>query len=233
VSAAAGTVALVTRVLIVDDDPLVRRLLTTVLRGQGIEVVGEATDGDEVPRAVDAHHPDVVLMDLQMRRTGGLEAIRALRRRPGAPAVIALTSFGSDDTVVAALAAGAQGFLGKDDDPEHIARHVHEVAGGAGALGHDAAGSVIRHLDGARRLDARREEAAARLAVLTEREREVASYLPHGLSNPQIAERTYMADSTVKAHLSRAMGKLGVTSREQLAVLVDRAGATAPYRPDS
>ncbi|TWH31999.1 LuxR family two component transcriptional regulator [Isoptericola variabilis J7] len=217
--------------LIVDDDPMVRRLLTAVLRGQGIDVVGEATDGDEVPAAVDAHRPDVVLMDLHMRRVGGLDAIRALRRRTDPPAVIALTSFGSDDTVVAALDAGAQGFLGKDDDPDRIANHVRQVAAGAGALDHGAAGAVIRHLEGGRRLDGRRAEALARLEQLTDREREVASYLPHGLSNPEIARLTFLADSTVKVHLSRAMNKLGLTSREQLAVLVDRAGATAPPPP--
>jgi DNA-binding NarL/FixJ family response regulator len=216
------------RVLVVDDDPMVRRLLITVLSAQGIDVVGEATDGDEVVSAVAEHRPDVVLMDLHMRRTGGLDAIRELRRRPEPPAVIALTSFGTDETVVEALAAGAQGFLGKDDDPEHIAAHVRDVATGAGALDHASAGAVIRHLGGNRRLDTRRAEARRALDALTAREQEIASFLPHGLSNREIGGRLFLSESTVKAHLGRAMAKLGLTAREQLAVLVDRAGATAP-----
>jgi len=220
----------VTRVLVVDDDPMVRRLLTTVLTAQDIDVVGEASDGDEVVAAVAEHRPDVVLMDLTMRRTGGLESIRELRRRPRPPAVIALTSFGTDETVVAALAAGAQGFLSKDDEPEHIASHVREVAAGAGALDHASAGAVIRHLSGSQSLDSRRTEARDALARLTARELQIASYLPHGLSNREIGEHLYLSESTVKAHLGRATAKLGLTAREQLAVLVDRASATAPLR---
>ncbi|PZR55010.1 DNA-binding response regulator [Xylanimonas oleitrophica] len=217
-----------TRVLVVDDDPMVRRLLTTVLTAQGITVVGEASDGDEVPAQVAAHRPDVVLMDLHMRRVGGIAAIEALHRTPHPPAVVALTSFGTDETVLAAVRAGAQGFLGKDDDPEQIAAHVRAVADGAGALGQDAAGALIRHLSGAAAEAAPREEARAALARLTERERAIAAWLPHGLSNPQIAARVYVSDSTVKSHLSSAMTKLGLSGREQLAVLVDRAGLAAP-----
>jgi len=216
------------RVLVVDDDPMVRRLLTTVLTAQGIAVVGEATDGDEVVAAVAAHSPDVVLMDLHMRRTDGLDAIRELHRSPAAPAVIALTSFGTDETVVDALAAGAQGFLSKDDDPAHIAQHVREVADGAGALDPGAAAAVIRHMAGSRQVDARVADALRQLEQLTAREVEIASHLPLGLSNRAIGERLYLSESTVKAHLGRAMAKLGLDSREQLAVLVDRAGATAP-----
>ena len=97
-----------------DDDALVRRLLSSILTSQGVDVVGEASDGDEVVAAVQAHRPDVVLMDLHMPRVGGLAAIEALNQLTDPPAVIALTSFGTDESVLAAVRAGAKGFLAKD-----------------------------------------------------------------------------------------------------------------------
>jgi len=213
----------VIRVLVVDDDALVRTLLTSILAAQDLEVVAQAADGDEVVPAVQAHHPDVVLLDLHMPRMSGLAALAALAELPDPPGVIALTSFGTDETVVAAVRAGAAGFLAKDADPDAIADAVHRVAGGDGALGPGALGSLLRHVaedtDGGRREQARRA-----LEVLTEAELEVAAYVPGGLSNQAIGELTFRSDSTVKAHLSRAMAKLGVTTRSQLAVIVDRAG---------
>jgi DNA-binding NarL/FixJ family response regulator len=216
----------VTRALVVDDDALVRRLLTSILTSQGIDVVGEATDGDEVVDAVNAHHPDVVLMDLHMARMGGLAAIDELNRLTSPPAVIALTSFGNDETVLAALRAGAKGFLAKDADPQHIADAVERVAAGDGALDPASAGAAIRHLAADAHGD-RQTDARGTLAVLTERELVVAAHVPAGLSNAEIGALTYCSESTVKAHLSRAMAKLGITTRAQLAVLVDRAGYAA------
>jgi DNA-binding NarL/FixJ family response regulator len=217
----------VIRVLVVDDDALVRTLLTSILTAQDVEVVGHATDGDEVVPAVLAHHPDVVLLDLHMPRVPGLQVLEELGRLPAPPGVIALTAFGTDEAVVAAVRAGASGFLAKDADPAAIAEAVRRVAGGDGALGHAAAGSLLRHVstDPDR---GRRDEALAALADLTDAELEVAAYVPAGLSNQAIGDLTHRSDSTVKAHLSRAMAKLGVTTRSQLAVVVDRAG----IRPD-
>lgn len=211
------------RVLVVDDDAMVRTLLTSILTAQDLEVVGHATDGDEVVAAVQAHRPHVVLMDLHMPRVPGLDAIAALRALPDPPGVIALTSFGTDDTVLAAVRAGALGFLAKDADPGAIADAVRRVAAGDGALDHAAAGSLTRHVAGDPDRG-RRDEARRQLAVLTEAELEVAAYVPAGLSNDAIGELTYRSGSTVKAHLSRAMAKLGVANRSQLAVIVDRAG---------
>ncbi|WP_130414788.1 response regulator [Xylanimonas ulmi] len=218
-----------TRVLIVDDDPLVRRLLHTVLTAQGIDVVGQAADGDEVVTQVAEHHPDVVLLDLQMPRLGGLGALDELRRAGLDVAVVVLSSFGTDETVLAALERGAVGFLGKDDDPDRIAQQVRVAASGRAVAGQQAVDALVRHVtaDPARGV---RAEAQSRLALLTDREREVASWLPHGLSNPQISARLYLGEGTVKSHLSSALTKLGLSGREQLAVLVDRAGATASLR---
>jgi DNA-binding NarL/FixJ family response regulator len=221
----------VIRVLLVDDDPLVRQLLSAVLAAApDVDVVGTATDGDEVADAVAAHRPDVVLMDLQMRRIGGIAATAALRRRPDAPRVVALTSFGSDDAVRAALDAGVVGFVNKTADPEDVVKVLRDVAAGHGGLDPAAQRALIDGRGADRAGTDRQREAQVRLAALTAREREVVAWLPHGLSNPQIAERTYLSASTVKQHLSSAMRSLGVDSREALAVVVDRAGATA--RPD-
>ncbi len=170
-----------------------------------------------------APHPDVVLMHLHMPRVPGLDAIAAPGALPEPPGVIALTSFGTDDTVLAAVRAGASGFLAKDADPGATADAVRRVAAGDGALDHAAAGSLTRHVAGDPDRG-RREEARRQLAVLTEAELEVVAYVPAGLSNDAIGELTYRSGSTVKAHLGRAMAKLGVATRSQLAVIADRAG---------
>lgn len=215
-----------TRVLVVDDDALVRTLLRTILEQQGLDVVGLASDGDEVVAAVQAHHPDVVLMDLRMARVSGVEATAALQRLPEPPAVVALTSFDAQDAVLAALHAGARGYLAKDSAPEQIADAVRSVAAGGSRLSDRASRAVVDHLtadvDGRRRADA-----LARLDVLTDREREIAAAAATGLSNSAIAARTFCSEATVKTHLTRAMTKLGLQNRVQLATLVDRAGLAA------
>jgi len=206
----------------VDDDALVRRLLSDILTSQGVDVIGDASDGDEVVDAVIAHRPDVVLLDLHMARVGGLEALALLGRLQNPPAVIALTAFGTDETVMAALRAGAKGFLAKDADPQAIAAAVERVAAGHGALDHVSAGAAIRHVS-ASADDRRRDEARTALAALTDRELACAVHVPAGLSNAEIGALTFCSESTVKAHLSRAMAKVNVTTRAQLAVVVDRA----------
>jgi DNA-binding NarL/FixJ family response regulator len=216
----------VTRVLIVDDDSFARTMIRTILTAQEIEVVGEAGDGDEVPTAIAEHRPDIVLVDLQMRRVDGVEAIRRNAARPGAPRFVALTGYGNEDAVVRALQAGAAGFLSKDDDPGTLASHLRAVADGGGALGPEAAALVIQRMTTTPGSQDRAAVARARLDALTDRERAVAA-LVAGYTNQQIATRLGMSGNTVKAHVTRALTKLGMASRAELAVLADRAGLTS------
>ncbi|MET7132634.1 response regulator transcription factor [Cellulosimicrobium sp. MI9406] len=210
------------KVLVVDDDPMVRRLLRTILRPDDIEVVAEAADGDEVVPAVQAHHPDVVLMDLRMPRVDGVAATRSLRTLADPPGVIAMTSFDTEAVILDAVYAGASGFLAKDASPEEIVAAVRAVAAGDGALSPRAARTVMTQVSSAPGAAGRRE-AADKMATLTERELEVARLVSEGLSNAQIAQRLFLGEATVKTHLAAASSKLGVTNRVQLAVIVTQS----------
>ena len=210
------------RVLIVDDDALVRAGLTMILSGAGdVRVVGEAADGSEVPAAVAANRPDVVLMDIRMPRIDGLAATEALRARPDAPEVIVLTTFDADEYVLRALRAGASGFLLKDTPPTEILQAVRRVAQGEATLSPTVTRQLIAHV--AAPSDGRRGARAA-LAALSEREREVALALGQGKSNAEIAAELFMSVATVKAHVSRLLVKLSLNNRVQVAILVHDAG---------
>ena len=213
------------RILIVDDDALVRSGLRMMLAGaQQLEVVGEASDGGEVLAAVDAHHPDVVLMDLRMPRVDGLAAMELLRQQPRTPEVIVLTTFDADELVLRALRAGAGGFLLKDTPPAEIVRAIELIAAGEGMLSPTVTRRLIAHVAGsAAGAQARSDAARERLAVITEREREVAIAIGHGKSNAEIAAELYMSVATVKAHVSRLLAKLGLENRVQIALLVQDA----------
>lgn len=212
------------RTLLVDDDAIVRRLLRGVLAPHGVDVVAEASDGDEVVAAVHAHRPAVVLMDMHMPRVDGVRATAAVVALPDPPGVVGLTSLDTDDVVLAAVRAGAAGFIDKTADPVDIAAAVRQVAAGEGALGPRAARILARHV--ADDPDARlRAEARRLLATLTDRERDVAREVATGAGNAEIAGRTYLSETTVKAHLTHALTKLGLTNRTELAVLVARAGS--------
>lgn len=210
--------------LIVDDDAYVRNSLRTILGSQGIDVVGEADDGDQVPEKIARHRPDVVLIDLQMARVGGEEVIRRNADRPGAPRFVALTNFGSEDAVMRVLRAGAAGFLSKDDDPMTLAAHLNAVGEGGAALSSGAASAVIRRSAPTRHT--RVTTARTQLAQLTDREREVAT-LVAGHTNDQIGRRLNMSPNTVKAHVKNATTKLDLVSRAELAVVVALASIDA------
>jgi DNA-binding NarL/FixJ family response regulator len=210
------------RVLVVDDDALVRGALRMMLSGTDlVEVVGEAGDGDEVPAAVAAGHPDVVLMDIRMPRVDGITATAALRARPDAPEVIVLTTFDADENVVRALRAGASGFLLKDTPPAQIVEAIGKVAAGDPMLSPAVTRRLIARVTSDRG-DTSRAQAA--LADLTERESEVVLAVARGRTNAEIAAELYVSVATVKTHISHVLTKLTLTNRTQLALLAHDAG---------
>lgn len=210
------------RVLIVDDDALVRAGLSMMLDGAGgIAVAGQAADGDEVPAAVDAHAPDVVLMDLRMPRVDGITATRRLRSRADPPEVIVLTTFDSDENILRALRAGAGGFLLKDTPPDQIVQAVRRVAAGEPIL---SPGVTRRLMDRAAVEAGAYERARAALDRLSPRESEVVLAIARGRSNADIAAELYMSVATVKAHVSSVLTKLDMDNRTQIALLAHDAG---------
>jgi DNA-binding NarL/FixJ family response regulator len=219
-----GLVTSATRVLIVDDDPLVRSALALMLGGQtDVEVVGEAPNGREGLTLAASLRPDVVLMDIRMPVLDGLAATRDLHRRPDPPRVIVLTTFDADEHVVEALGAGADGFLLKDTQPAEILAAIRKVAAGEPMLSPSVTRTLIDRLRTGHAGD-RVAVAESRLALLTDRERDVALAVGRGLSNAEIAAELHLSVPTVKAHVSRLFDKLTVTNRVQIAICVHDAG---------
>ncbi|MFD0366452.1 response regulator [Streptomyces sp. NPDC059071] len=219
------------RVLVVDDQDLIRAGLVALLRAApGLEVVGEAADGESAVLQAALVRPDVILMDIRMPGMDGTTATeRILARSDGpVPRILVLTTFDLDEYVYAALCAGASGFLLKDTGPQRLIEAVTAVAGGDMLF----APSVIRRL-----IEAyvhRAEPVAgpvADLDVLTAREREVLRLTARGLSNTEIAEQLYIGEATVKTHLNRTMSKLHVDSRAQAVVVAYESGLVVPGGP--
>ncbi|MEU9063255.1 response regulator transcription factor [Streptomyces sp. NPDC048430] len=212
------------RVVIVDDDQLVRMALRLVIDGEpDLTVVAEAADGDAAITVVDEQQPDVVLMDVRMPGRDGLSATRELLTRPAPSRVLMLTTFDSDDLVLGALHAGALGFVLKDTQPARILDAVRTVADGNSVLSPAATARVIAAAtrpQSSYARDSSREAARKQLSALTERELETARAVADGLGNPEIAERLYISVATVKAHVGNLFAKLGVDNRVQIALLV-------------
>ncbi|TXS57964.1 response regulator [Streptomyces sp. t39] len=220
------------RLIVVDDDPLVRAGLSLMLGGAGdIEIVAEAADGAQAIDLVGRHTPDVVLMDIRMPVMDGLAATEALRARPGAPDVVVLTTFHADEQVLRAMRAGAAGFVLKDTPPAEIVAAVRRVASGDPVLSPAVTRQLMTHAAGTG-ADVRAAEAARRLDTLAEREREVAVAVGRGRSNAEIASELYMSLPTVKTHVSRILAKLGLNNRVQIALLAHDAGLLDDGRQD-
>ncbi|MFJ8790578.1 response regulator [Streptomyces sp. NPDC102462] len=214
------------RVVVADDQALVRTGFRMILTADGIDVVAEATNGLEAVDTVRAARPDVVLMDIRMPEMDGLEATRRiLSGAPDEPRVVILTTFDLDRYVYAALSAGASGFLLKDVTPEHLVAAVRTVRAGDALL----APAITRRL--VERFARRDPEGRAlhrSLAALTPRELDVLRQLAQGLSNAELAERLQLSEATVKTHVSRILTKLNLRDRAQAVVIAYETGLVTP-----
>jgi DNA-binding NarL/FixJ family response regulator len=217
----------VIRVMLADDQALVRAGFAALLDAEdGIEVAGEAADGQEAVRLARTCRPDVVLMDIRMPGLDGIEATRKIAAddRLAGTHVVILTTFDLDEYVFEGLRAGAAGFLVKDTDPPELIRAVRVVAGGEALLSPKITLRLISEFA----TRSRKVRRVTGLDSLTAREREVVTLVAGGLSNEEIASRLYMSISTAKTHATRAMTKLGARDRAQLVVLAYESGLVRP-----
>jgi DNA-binding NarL/FixJ family response regulator len=215
------------RVVVADDHALVRSGIVGVLEGGGLEVVGEAADGQEAVEQALRSRPDVVLMDVRMPRMDGIEATARLRRLPDGPHVLVLTTFDLDEYVFRALSAGAGGFLLKDAAPERLVEAVRTVAAGEALL----APALTRRLIERYLQTAPTRPGPHPAADLSPREAEVWERVARGLSNAEIAATLVVTEATVKAHVTRLLAKLGVRDRVQAVVRAYETGLVRPGAP--
>ncbi|MDI9892380.1 response regulator [Microbacterium sp. IEGM 1404] len=210
------------RVLVVDDESLLRRALSVfVSEADDIEVVGTAADGEEALAQIAALAPDVVMMDAQMPRMDGVTATGVITRDHPGIQVLALTTFGSLDTIVPMLQAGAGGYLLKDSEPDDIIAGIRDVHRGLRVLSPAVAGALVSSLTPATEGRTVRLTAAERL---TPREAAVVELLARGLSNAEIARQQSVTEATVKSHLSNVMAKWNVRDRIQVLIRAVQAG---------
>jgi NarL family two-component system response regulator LiaR len=206
------------RVLIVDDHTIVRKGIRALLTEiAGIEVVGEAADGQEAVAQANRLHPDVILMDLAMPKMDGIEATRQIKSSQPESRILVMTSFATDDKVFPAIKAGALGYLLKESAPEDLVEAIHQIHRGESSLHPIIARKVLEEIT-------HPSDAPPTPDPLTKREAEVLLLVAQGLSNQEIARKLYITDATVRSHVSNIMSKLHLASRIQAALYALREG---------
>jgi len=205
------------RVMIADDHHVVRKGLTALINTeQGLEVVAEAADGEEAVHKASAYRPDVILMDMVMPRKDGVEAITEIKAKLPDARVLVLTSFAEDNKIMAAIKAGAFGYLLKDASPQELLKAIRDVYHGESSLGPSVAQKVIHALRGGDGKPAADE--------LTEREVEILKQIAHGWPNRQIAKQLFISERTVRTHVSNILRKLKLPNRTQAALYALKQG---------
>ncbi len=220
------------RVLVVDDHAVVREGLRTFLELQdGIEVVGEAADGEQAVTQATELEPDVILMDLVMPGLDGIGAMRELRARASPSRVIVLTSFLDDERLMPALEAGAAGYLLKDVEPAELARAVRSACADEALIDPTVASRLLHTLSGDRGGARNSRSTNDSIETLTRREREVLELIALGHSNKRIALELGVAEKTVKTHVGHLLAKLGVSDRTQAALFAVQHGVSGGVGP--
>lgn len=216
------------RVLLADDQELMRTGFRMILNAQDdIEVVGEATDGIEAVDAVDSLQPDVVLMDVRMPRMNGIEATGQITNgNDDAPRVIILTTFDLDEYVYGALQAGAAGFLLKDVPPDDLVHAIRVVADGDAMIAPSVTRRLLEHFSVPRAMT--QPERPEQFDDLTDRELDVLKMIARGMSNAEVADALFVAETTVKTHVGHLLTKLGVRDRLQAVILAYECGLVEP-----
>jgi NarL family two-component system response regulator LiaR len=215
------------RVLVVDDHAIVRKGIRALLAEvEGIEVAGEARDGEEALAQAEALRPDVVLMDLVMPGLDGIEATRAITARLPGIRILALTSFAADDKVFPAIKAGALGYLLKDSDPEELVQAIRRVHSGEPSLHPSIARKVLREVS-------RPAKRPPTPEPLTSRELDVLRLVAQGMANQEIADQLHVSEATVRTHVSNILGKLHLANRVQATLYALREGLTSLEKDES
>ncbi|GAA3029854.1 response regulator transcription factor [Kitasatospora albolonga] len=217
------------RVVLADDQALVRTGFGMILAADGIEVVAEAANGAEAVSAVLRTRPDVVLMDVRMPVMDGIEATRRIAGQAGGPKVLILTTYDLDHYVYAALTLGASGFLLKDVTPEHLVAAVRLVRTGDALLAPAITRRLVERFARPEPPSSPPPPPHRALADLTPRELEVLRLLATGLSNAELADRLVLSPTTVKTHVGRILTKLGLRDRVQAVVLAYETGLITPH----